>query len=194
MAKAKTPLLSFGARGKIGDALEFSRVKRQNRIRSRAIPSNPQTAVQQSNRSRMSKAVTAWRQYFLHADFKPSWNLYAKQLKSTMSGYNKFAGCIVAMDQVNPNAPFGDQCQFRVGGDIHMYLINPSTGASGPSAGLCQIYQGLSPSSLLYWGQRTSVANKLQFNSSEPAGTLIYVQAFYQSIPMSGIYAGTVQA
>jgi len=194
MAKARTPLLSLGARGKIADTLEFSKVGKQNRVRSRSLPSNPQTTEQQTNRSRMSKAVTAWREYFLHADCKPSWRLYAKQIKKTMSGFNKFAASIISMDQVNSNAPFGDRCQFRAGGDIHMYLINPSTGLSGPSAGLCQIYQGLSPDALLYWGQRTSVSNKLQFNSSEPAGTLVYVQAFYQGISMSGIYAGTVLA
>lgn len=53
MARVIGPLLSEQARGKLGDSLVYTRRRGQNVVRSFVVPSNPQTANQMTQRSRL---------------------------------------------------------------------------------------------------------------------------------------------
>jgi len=194
MAKARTPLLSLGARGKIADTLEFSRAKKQHRIRSRTQPSNPQTVDQQANRSDFAMAVYAWRNYYTHSSFVPSWKLYARQQKTARSGFNSFAGSVNAAAKVDVQIPFGDECRFRAAGSIWVTLIDPKTGLGGNSGGSVEIWEGLSPASLKREGARYPSQGKWMYTSQYAAGTRVYLQVFRSGIPRSGIYTDLVQA
>jgi len=62
MAKLKAPLFSLGASQKLGDALVYFPWKGLNVVRQYVIPTNPQTAAQQTHRGRMTTIVD-----FIHA-------------------------------------------------------------------------------------------------------------------------------
>jgi len=59
MAKLKAPLFSFGASGKLADALVYFAWKGINVVRSYVIPSNPKTTGQVTQRGYMTDAVAA---------------------------------------------------------------------------------------------------------------------------------------
>ena len=61
MAKPKTPLLSLGARGSIGDTLTFQKRGRLTIARQKPIPTDPQTDLQLAQRQVYRDAVDAWR-------------------------------------------------------------------------------------------------------------------------------------
>ncbi|GAI80476.1 unnamed protein product, partial [marine sediment metagenome] len=60
MAKPKSPLLSLGARGSIGDTLTFQRRGRLTIARQKPIPTDPQTDLQLAQRQVYREAVAAW--------------------------------------------------------------------------------------------------------------------------------------
>ncbi len=60
MAKPKTPLLSMGARGSIGDTLTFQKRGRLTIARQKPIPTDPQTDLQLAQRQVYRDAVADW--------------------------------------------------------------------------------------------------------------------------------------
>lgn len=58
MAKLKAPLLSLGASQQLGKALVFFGWKGLDVVREYVIPSNPNTTLQQAQRTRLTNAVT----------------------------------------------------------------------------------------------------------------------------------------
>jgi len=59
MAKVKAPLFSLGASGSIGEALVYFSWKGINVVRQHVVPSNPQTARQNTQRGYITAAVAA---------------------------------------------------------------------------------------------------------------------------------------
>lgn len=57
MAKLKAPLMSLGASQKLGDALVFFAWKGLNCVREYVVPTNPNTALQQTQRSYITSGV-----------------------------------------------------------------------------------------------------------------------------------------
>jgi len=84
MAKVTGPLMSMDARGALGKAIVFSNWKGVAVVRQFVIPSNPNTAAQQSVRAAFSSAVEVFKT--LSAEDKTAWGRRASGL--AMSGYN----------------------------------------------------------------------------------------------------------
>lgn len=90
MAKVKSPLLSMGASGKIANTLVFMRWKGIDDVREYVIPSNPRTAKQQAQRSKMATAVADFHASNFNDVDLTAWNLYASTMPRPMSGFNAF--------------------------------------------------------------------------------------------------------
>lgn len=61
MAVLKTPLLSFGARGKIGDSLVFAAWRGISYVRRHVIPANPQSTAQTLTRDIFATLEEMWK-------------------------------------------------------------------------------------------------------------------------------------
>lgn len=90
MAKVTAPLFSFGARGKLGNALVYFPWKGIHAVRTYAIPANPNSAAQQTQRGYMRNAVTDWHDIGLTALDVVAWDRHAATRPSSMSGFNSF--------------------------------------------------------------------------------------------------------
>lgn len=90
MATVDAPLFSFGARGQLGKALVYGAWKGLNVVRSYVVPANPNSAAQQTQRSRLTNAVSEWHSLALDADDNTAWDRYATTLAKVMSGFNAF--------------------------------------------------------------------------------------------------------
>lgn len=146
MAKVTTPLLSFSARGKIGDTLVYFPWKGIDAVRSYVIPANPNTAGQQTQRSRMQDAVDDWHNIGLDADDVAAWNRYASSLTRAMSGFNAFVR---------------DHIDFAVGGDTPNMGFNGSLAddADGTFTGLVNEGGSATAVSLIYGTSPTALNN-----------------------------------
>lgn len=90
MAQVEAPLFSFGARGKLGGALVYFPWKGIHAVRTYAVPANPNSAGQQTQRGYMSGAVGDWHGVGLDADDVTAWDRHAATRPRSMSGFNSF--------------------------------------------------------------------------------------------------------
>lgn len=102
MAKLKAPLMSFGARGKLAQALVFFPWKGIDCVREYVIPANPQSIPQQTQRGYFTNAVAYWHaNAYTDAD-RIAWNRYAGTLAKIMAGFNSMIRLCVLRLIVGP--------------------------------------------------------------------------------------------
>ena len=99
MAKLKTPLLSFEARGKLAKTLVFMGWKGIKDVRQYVIPANPRTDAQVAQRARLTNAIKKYHEIPWDGDFQIGASVYkcndTKAIRRTatlqprpMSGFN----------------------------------------------------------------------------------------------------------
>ena len=93
MAKLHGPLFSLDARGQLGKALVYSIWKGLNYARKYVIPSNPNTAAQQTIRGYFSTAVAAYKAE--DQATKDAWDAAIAALGKPMTGFNYYLGLYV---------------------------------------------------------------------------------------------------
>ena len=136
------PLLSMTAKGTLGDALTFGRLKGQNIVRIRVIPANPDTAAQQSQRGKLTTTVDEWHVSGLTAVDIEAWNRWASASFRTMSGYNLFTS---------------QRVKYRVQGGTEVPMFAATVSAiqaadftldlDAVSGGTCKVYLGTTKTS-----------------------------------------------
>jgi hypothetical protein len=90
MAKTIMPLASARASGQLAKMLVYFGWKGLNVVRGYVIPSNPNTAGQQAQRTVFTNAVDKWHDTAMIALDKTAWNLFATTFAEIMSGFNVF--------------------------------------------------------------------------------------------------------
>jgi len=99
MAKVSGPFMSVDASGTIYQALTASIWKGRNYIRGYRIPTNPNTAAQQTQRELMATAVAAWQALtevkpasgaLGDENYKDQWDLAAADCYPPISGFNYY--------------------------------------------------------------------------------------------------------
>jgi hypothetical protein len=142
MAKVKGPLFSLDARGKIADTLVYMGWKGLKTVRQYVIPSNPNTANQQTQRGYFSDAVDAWQEAnFLSIDIT-AWNLLAQARKAVASGFNMFMKSFV---------------DAKVNGDDFTVLTNVAISAIGSDTATVTVPISEDKDTKIYYG--TSITN-----------------------------------
>ena len=95
-AVVTAPLFSFGASGKLADALVYFPYKGLDVVRSYVVPANPNTAAQQTQRARLTGAVTEWHDAGYTDDDKTAWKKLASTLGGALSGFNAMVRGFIA--------------------------------------------------------------------------------------------------
>lgn len=90
MAKVKGPLFSMDARGQIGKTLVYLGWKGLKTVRQYVVPSNPNSAGQQTQRGYFGDAVSLWQTAGFTSDDVSAWNKLALAVKTVASGFNMF--------------------------------------------------------------------------------------------------------
>lgn len=131
MGVVKAPLLSLDAKNSFGDLFTFLKIRGQNIVRQKVVPSNPNTALQQVVRNRMSDAVDCYHtQGFTDADIS-AFNRLASVTDPTFSGYNKLTSLFLKADKLGYNLNFPFECVVDDTSATHLIID-----FKGPSAGL----------------------------------------------------------
>ena len=90
LGKITAGMLSVKITGKIADTLIFEKWKDKQTVKKYAVPKNPKTAKQQTQRSFMVPVIEAWHNDGYTIADKEAWNYYAKIIKINATGYNMF--------------------------------------------------------------------------------------------------------
>lgn len=95
MAKVKGPLFSLEAKGQIAKTLVYMGWKGLDTVRQYVIPTNPNTAKQQTQRGYFSDAVSTYQTTAFQPEDISAWNLLALAQKKVASGFNMFTSYFV---------------------------------------------------------------------------------------------------
>lgn len=171
MAKLKTPLLSLGATGSIGKSIVFSTWKGIKTAREHVSPANPNTALQQAQRSIFSVIVAFWRAYLTGTNGKTAWNTAASNSGKPQSGFNAFtsaaskiAALVAAASMVVGESAAGIA-------EVGFEMLNLDDGATGDEAGDFTLEAGASVNQMLNTYTAAIVAGDLVFDVSADFAT-----------------------
>ena len=189
MAKVTAPLFSFGARGKLGDALVYFPWKGIAVVRTYAIPANPNSAAQQTQRARLSNAVTDWHDIGLIALDNVAWDRHAATRPTAMSGFNSFVKDHVDLQVAGDTPEMGFNSTVVDDGDNTFTM----TTDEGGSATAVSLRWGTSPTALINTEVATEVADTWTADPTDNvAGQTIYARFEISDaggiIGFSGIY------
>jgi len=179
MAKLLAPLMSFGARGKLGNAIVYSVWKGISTARQLVTPKNPKSIAQKAQRALMSSVVSAWRRPELTAAVRTAWNLLASFASRALSGFNLFASNLVQLAAEDPDASIVSSIGETTEDSIELKLVNLDDGATGDEAGNFAVAWGASPTQMVYGDSVPIVTGSLTIDSEAlvKTGEILYVSA-----------------
>lgn len=119
MPKTTAPLLSFGASGQIAKSMVYSTWKGIGYVRRYAIPANPKTVKQMSNRSLWQMIGNAW--LFAPAAIQNAFNAFA--VGKPLTGRNKFFSENQQLLALDPPPA-----------DIEGFVMSPGNGGALPAS------------------------------------------------------------
>jgi len=155
MAKVTTPLLSFTARGQIGQTLVFFPWKGIDAVRSYVRPANPNTGAQQTQRGYLTASVTAWHSANLTPSDRAAWNRRASTEPTPMSGFNSFCKHLIAeLVQLDLHILMWAGAIADLGAGAFSATVTEDGDATGVT-----MYWGYSPTSLINSVALSEVAN-----------------------------------
>ena len=194
MARVRTPLLSFGARGKLANTLVFFPWKGIDAVREYVIPTNPQTAAQTTQRGILADVVYAWRNFFTSAQNRAAWNRSATQDSRALSGFNLFSSNAIKLVPSDPDASFSDYAVPLTGDAVSFRMLNLDDGATGDEAGNFEVWAGTSPASLLKIEDLPIAAGLVDTSSLGSTGDVVYAKIRKDGYDRSGIGQFTLVA
>ena len=158
MAKVTAPFLSLGASGKLANTLVAFTWKGINVMRQYKVPTNPNTAAQQTQRTLFSAMVLAWRTTFTNALMRTAWNLSALMSGNPQSGFNAAMASMVQICASNADASFALSAAAGSAYIINFVMKNADDGATGDESGNFEVWYGSDPASLLLHATPATIA------------------------------------
>jgi len=194
MARVRTPLLSFGARGKLAKTLVYFPWKGIDAVREYVVPTNPRTAAQTSQRGYMTDVVAAWRNYFTAASGREAWDRAATQDSRPLSGFNLFTSNAVKLAPTDADASFANGAAAAAGNTVDIDMLNMDDGATGDEAGNFEVWVGDDPAALLLLESVAIAAGVVSTSDLGDEGDVKYVKLRKGGYDRSGIYKVTLIA
>jgi len=179
MAKLTGPLMSFGARGKLGGSIVYSAWKGINTARQLVTPANPRSPDQVAQRDLMGVIVQAWRSTQVTQAIRLGWNRLAQLTGRPVSGFNTFVSQLVKLAAEVPAASFVAEIANTAASSLSLNMLNLDDLATGDEAGNFTVLVGDTPDALLTDTEAPIAAGALGFDAEAlgwAPGDTIYVQ------------------
>ena len=193
MAIVKAPFLSLGASGKFANTLVASTWKGLKTMRSYVVPSNPNTADQQTQRTLFSACVSAFRNYLTAALGRTAWDRSALASGKAQSGFNVAMAGMLGILTSDADASFCNTGAAIAGNFIEFTMLNMDDGAAGDEAGNFEIWVGNTPTSLLL-SELVAIAGSKVTGTVDlgVAGDIVYAKTRKDSYDRGGIFKFTL--
>ncbi len=166
MAKLVGPLMSFGARGKLGGSLVYSAWKGINTARQLVTPANPRSPAQVAQRDLLALIVAAWRSVDIAQAVRTAWNKMAQLTGRPLSGFNLFSSQLVQLAALDPAASIVSGVSDTGADTVNLDFVNLDDLAVGDEAGNFTILYGASPDALLNEATSALAAGVLAFDAT----------------------------
>lgn len=191
MARVRTPLISFGASGKIARTIVFFAWKGIDVAREYVVPSNPRTAAQTTQRNLFTDCVAAFRNYLTDAGVRTAWNLLASAGKQAMSGFNRAMESMLAILKVDPASSY--VISFAESGQVITFILaNMNDGTTGTETGDFEIWKGTAATSLLKFEEVAIVGGAINTTALGAIGDVIFCELRKGMWSRSGIVKVTL--
>lgn len=187
MATVRTPLLSFGASGKLAKTLVFTRYKGIDVSREYVTPANPRSPGQTTNRTAFQNAVSAYRNFITDPTEREALARAATNSGRPQSGFNVWLRNALPIIETNPDASFTENAVLAGPGHVQFFLIRADTGAMGNEAGLFEKWMGTRPDNLLLVGTQALIAGNILFANALLVGETKYFKIRKDNSDRSGI-------
>ncbi len=189
MAKVVAPLFSFGARGQIGETLVYFPWHGLDCVRSFVVPSNPNTADQQTQRGYFTNAVSDYHDIGLDADDLTAWGREASADPRAMTHFNAFCGEHVDLQVAGQTPDMGFDGGLTDDGDG---TFTGSIEEDGAADGVDMLW-GTSPTSLINTTAASEAVNVWTASPTDDvSGVIVYARFVIKSgatvIGTTGIY------
>lgn len=149
MAKLVAPLMSFGARGKLGGSLVYSAWKGIATARQLVTPANPRSPDQIAQRALLAVIVTAWRSTEIEQSIRTGWNKAAQLTGRALSGFNFFVSQLVKLAAEDPDASIVSAIGSTSVGAFVLDMLNIDDLTTGDESGNFVVVVGRSADALL---------------------------------------------
>ena len=166
MAKLVGPLMSFGARGKLGGSLVYSAWKGINTARQLVTPANPRSPAQVAQRDLLALIVAAWRSVDIEQAVRTAWNKMAQLTGRPLSGFNLFSSQLVQLAAIDPAASIVSGVSDTGADTVNLSCVNLDDLAVGDEAGNFTILYGASPDALLNEATSALAAGVIAFDAT----------------------------
>lgn len=194
MAIVRTPLLSFGASGKLAKTLVFFGWKGLDVAREYVVPTNPRTAAQTTQRTLFTDMVAAWRNYFTNSPMRTAWDLSASVSKKAQSGFNAAMSAMIKIGTSDADASFALDGISTSTEHAVFGMLNIDDGTTGDEAGTFEVWLGSEATSLLLLESVAIVAGDVTTSALGSADDIVYVKLRKDSQDRSGICKITLLA
>lgn len=190
MARTRTPIVSFGATGKLAGTVVFSSWKGIGVAREYVVPNNPQTPDQTTKRGIFADAVLAYQTYLTAPPVRQAWNLLAASVPPPMSGFNRVMQSMIDIISADPDASYAEDISPTISA-INFAMANMDDGSTGDEAGLFDIWVGPNPISLLLLESKPITVGNIITSPLGIAPDVVYAELRKDGQSRSGI--GRVQ-
>lgn len=177
MAKLVAPLFSFSARGQLAKTLVYSGWKGIDDVRSYAVPANPRSSGQQTQRAYFTSGVTLWHDQGLTEDDVSAWNRDAGVAPRPQSGFNKFVSTVISYRMAGFSE--ADLAMGFNGGiaDSGSGQVDFTVEEDGSAAHVNFLW-GYSPTSLIQTAPGAETSNVWNaLNVAAASGSIVYMKA-----------------
>lgn len=193
MAILRTPLLSFGASGKLARTLVYFSWKGLDVVREYVVPTNPNTASQQTQRTLFTAMVAAWRNYFTDTLMRTAWNLSASVSKKAQSGFNAAMHGMLHIGSGTADASFGFSAA-ATNQTVVFTMKNIDDGGTGDETGDFEVWVGSTATSLLYLEGVAISTGTVTSSDLGDEDDVVYIKLRKDSYDRSGIRKITLLA
>lgn len=193
MASVKGPLFSLSASGAVAKTLVYGSWKGVKTVRQHVDPANPNTAAQQTQRTLMTDAVFAWKNYFTDSESQAAWDRGALNDSRPMSGFNLFTSNMVKMTSTDNDASFCNAVVETAANKVSFTMLNADAGDTGDEAGSFDIWIGSTISNLTL-NESVAIAAGVVIGTSDlgDAADVLFAVLRKDGFDRSGIYQITL--
>lgn len=189
MAKLRTPLMGFSARGQIAKSVVAYKWKSLNCLRAYVIPSDPKTPAQLAQRATHRTAHEAWRDWYADSNTRAAWDLFKRTYRRKGAGYNAYMSNAIREINRTPD-PFFVTNITRLNPLLATaYMSRLTDQGTQPPKPFYDIYAGLNPLDMSHWSTvQMNDFTRLNISLIPAFGTWVFLQVKSGDLWVSGIH------
>jgi len=188
VSRLRTPLLSLGADGQLGQSVAVRKHKGQHIAQAYAIPTNPRTPDQVAQRTTWQQANDAWRLYQFSQDQWDAWKRSASVDPRTVTYFNEALSHLSRAFQLYPNPSFISEVSAGTSLNAQITLVNQLDGSTGSEAGPFEVWAGPTIRGMTLKGTASITGGVITTPVLSDEAGIVYLRLIKDGLDRGGIW------